>query len=119
LGPLRDGFPWPPDGPDGSSAWDAEAAMRAMYRRLPPPTARALVERLRPMAPAAGRAPRLPPLEIPRVVVYASDDELFDPASERASAQTLGIDSIEISGGHFPMAEDPDGLAELLDGLPR
>src|SRR3954453_7724453 len=91
LGPLRDGFPWPPNGPDGTCAWDAETAMNAMYRRLPAETARALTERLRPMASAAGRPPRLAPLDIPRVVIYGSEDELFDPASERSKAQALCI----------------------------
>jgi hypothetical protein len=29
----------------------------------------------------------------------------------------LGIDPIEVPGGHFAMAEDPRALAELLDRL--
>jgi hypothetical protein len=31
----------------------------------------------------------------------------------------LGIQPIEIPGGHFPMAEDPKALADLLDRLAR
>ena len=31
--------------------------------------------------------------------------------------ELLGIDPIEIPGGHFPMAEDPAGLSDLLDRL--
>jgi pimeloyl-ACP methyl ester carboxylesterase len=63
----------------------------------------------------------------PRVVVghsmgsaYAADDEFFEPAWERFMArELLGIEPIEIPGGHFPMAEDPDALADLLDRLAR
>jgi hypothetical protein len=35
------------------------------------------------------------------------------------ATELLGIEPIEIAGGHFPMAEDPDALAELLDHLAR
>jgi pimeloyl-ACP methyl ester carboxylesterase len=53
-------------------------------------------------------------------VVIAADDELFDPSSERAAArERLGVEPIEIPGGHFPMAEDPFALAALLDQLAR
>lgn len=31
--------------------------------------------------------------------------------------ELLGIEPIEIQGGHFPMLEDPAALAELLDRL--
>jgi hypothetical protein len=29
----------------------------------------------------------------------------------------LGVEPIEIAGGHFPMVEDPVGLAGVLDEL--
>jgi pimeloyl-ACP methyl ester carboxylesterase len=52
------------------------------------------------------------------VLIYASQDELFEPDFERFVArELLGIDPVEIPGGHFPMAEDPGSLAELLDRL--
>ena len=115
---FREGFPFPADRPDGTSAWEAEAAIDAMYGRLPPETARALAGHLRPMAPPAGDFPLAGPPDIPTVLVYASDDEIFEPAWERFMArEVLGIEPIEIPGGHFPMAEDPEGLAGLLDRL--
>ena len=115
---FREGFPFPVDRPDGTSAWDAEAAIRAMYRRLPAETARALVQRLRPMAPPPGEYPLRGHPDIPTVLVYATDDEFFEPAWERFMArELLGIEPIEIPGGHFPMAEDPDALANLLNRL--
>jgi pimeloyl-ACP methyl ester carboxylesterase len=118
--PFREGFPFPPEGADGVSVWDADAAIGAMYRRLSPETARALVQRLRPMAPPAGEYPLAGHPAIPTELVYAADDEFFEPAWERFMArEALGIEPIEIPGGHFPMAEDPDALADLLDRLAR
>jgi pimeloyl-ACP methyl ester carboxylesterase len=117
LGPLRAGFPWPPSRADGTSAWDPQEAIAALYPRLRPGDARRLAARLRPMAPAAGVKPRGRSL-MPAAVVIALDDELFDPATERAAArERLGTEPIEIPGGHFPMVEDPVALAALLDGL--
>jgi pimeloyl-ACP methyl ester carboxylesterase len=116
LGPLRKGFPWPPARADGTCEWDRDAAIDALYPRLAPEVASRLADHLRPMAPAAdGRPPRR---RQPAAVIIAADDELFDPASERAAArERLGIEPIEIPGGHFPMAEDPAALAALLDRL--
>jgi pimeloyl-ACP methyl ester carboxylesterase len=117
LGPLRAGFPWPPTRPDGTCAWEPDAAIAALYPRLAPDTARHLAAHLRPMAPAAGGHPRAVRRR-ETVVIVALDDELFDPSSERTAArEKLGVDALEIPGGHFPMAEDPAALAELLDRL--
>jgi pimeloyl-ACP methyl ester carboxylesterase len=66
------------------------------------------------MAPAAGGRPRGLRSQA-SVVVIGVEDELFDPSSERAAARDrLGVEPLEVPGGHFPMAEDPEGLAELL-----
>jgi pimeloyl-ACP methyl ester carboxylesterase len=120
LGRLREGFPWPPARADGTSAWDRDAAIEALYPRLASEAARRLADHLRAMAPAAGGHPRARPPRPAAAVVIAHDDELFDPSSERAAArERLGVDAIEIPGGHFPMAEDPDALAGLLDRLAR
>jgi Lysophospholipase len=117
---FREGFPFPAVRPDGTSVWDPDAAIGAMYRRVPPETARALVQRLRPMAPPAGEYPLPSHPVLPTALVYAADDEFFEPAWERFMArELLGIEPIEIPGGHFPMAEDPDALADLLDRLAR
>jgi pimeloyl-ACP methyl ester carboxylesterase len=57
---------------------------------------------------------------VPTVLIYATDDEIFNPDWERFMArELLGIEPIEIPGGHFPMVEDPDFLADLLDRLAR
>ena len=116
--PFRPDIPFPPDSPDGTSSWDADVAVEFMYSRLPPDSARALAQRLRPMAMPPGDYPLVEHPDVPVALLYASEDEFFEPDFERFMArELLGIDPIELEGGHFPMIEDPDGLAKLLDGL--
>jgi pimeloyl-ACP methyl ester carboxylesterase len=119
-GAFRDGIPFPAAGPNGTTAWDAEIAIEVMYRRLPPERARTLAGHLRPMAMPPDDYPLREHPDVPTALVYAAADEFFEPAFERFMArELLGIDPIELPGGHFPMAEDPGALAELLDRLAR
>jgi pimeloyl-ACP methyl ester carboxylesterase len=114
--PFQENAVFPPSRPDGLSLWEPEAAVAAMYRRLPLATARALATRLHPLAPPAGDFPLAGHPNVPTTLIYAADDEFFAPAFERFMArELLGIEPIEISGGHFPMIEDPAALAEVLD----
>ncbi|MDX6623054.1 MAG: hypothetical protein QOE75_986, partial [Solirubrobacterales bacterium] len=100
--------------------WEREAAIEAMYPRLDRATAEELADRLRPTAPPAGEFPLAGHPDVATALVYASDDEFFEPEWERFMArELLGVDPIEIPGGHFPMVEDPAGLADLLDRLAR
>ena len=80
-----------------------------MYGRLSPAAAQALAENLVPMAQPPDRYPLAAPPAIPMALIYAADDEIFEPDWERFMArELLGIEPIEIPGGHFPMAEDPE-----------
>lgn len=115
---FRDGFPFPPRNQAGEAVWDRQTAIDAMYSRLPKEAARALADRLRPFASAAGEYPLPGHPHVPTVLIYAADDEIFEPAWERFMArELLAIEPIEIPGGHFPMVEDPAALADLLDRL--
>lgn len=115
---FRPGFPFPADRPDGTSVWDDDAAIDAMYPRLPEETARDLARRLRPMAMPRENFPLAVPPGNRTVLIYAAEDELFEPDWERFMARELfGIEPIEIPGGHFPMVEDPAALADLLDRI--
>jgi pimeloyl-ACP methyl ester carboxylesterase len=112
---FRKGVPFPIDGPDGVSAWNPDAAVDALYRRLPPATARAMAQRLRPLASIDLEYPLARHPDIPTVLVYAADDEILAPEWVRfMAAELLHVEPIEIPGGHFPMLENPDALAELL-----
>jgi pimeloyl-ACP methyl ester carboxylesterase len=116
--PFRRGIPFPPDRPDGTTAWDPDVATEFMYSRLPPESARTLAQRLRPMAMPPGDYPLAEHPDVPVALLYARDDEFFEPDFERFMArELLGIEPIELEGGHFPMIEDPDGLAGQLDRL--
>jgi pimeloyl-ACP methyl ester carboxylesterase len=113
---FRPGVPFPETGPDGTSAWDEEVAREALYGRVPPPRAGMLVGRLRPMAMPADDYPLRAHPDNRTVLIYAAEDELFEPEWERFMARKmLAVEPIEVAGGHFPMAEDPDGLAAILD----
>jgi pimeloyl-ACP methyl ester carboxylesterase len=113
---FRQGIPFPATRPDGLSVWDEDVAIRALYGRVPPPRAGMLAGRLRPMAMPEEEYPLDRPPGNRAMLIYASEDELFEPAWERFMAgEVLGVEPIEIPGGHFPMAEDPEALAELLD----
>jgi pimeloyl-ACP methyl ester carboxylesterase len=115
---FREGFPFPAKGADGRSVWTPEAAIAVMYPRLPRETARELAERVRPGASAVGDYPLGEHPDVPTALIYATDDEFFTPEWERFLArEILNIEPIAISGGHFPMVENPDALADLLDRL--
>jgi pimeloyl-ACP methyl ester carboxylesterase len=105
---------------DGLAAWDPEDATRALYPRLDSAVARERAARLLPQAAVFRRPYPLaePPPGVPAAMIYAAADELFDPAWSRwAARELLGVEPVEIAGGHFPMLERPEELAVVLCGL--
>jgi pimeloyl-ACP methyl ester carboxylesterase len=116
--PFRANLEFPPALPDGTTVWDPDVAIASIYRRLPAERAHKLAERRVPMAMPPDEFPLPGHPDVPTVLIYAADDEFFEPAWERFMArELLGIEPIEIGGGHFPMIEDPAGLAEVLVSL--
>ena len=116
--PFRESIPFPSARPDGTTAWDPETAIKVMYPRLLPGRGRALAQHLRPMAMPPDDYPLQEHPDVPTALVYAAEDELFEPAFQRFIAnELLGIEPIELQAGHFPMVEDPVAVAELLDRL--
>jgi pimeloyl-ACP methyl ester carboxylesterase len=114
--PFRSSVPFPETGPEGTSSWKEDVALEALYGRVPSPRAEMLAGRLRPMAMPQDKYPLATHPGNATVLIYAAEDELFEPEFERFMArELLGVEPIEIPGGHFPMAEDPKGLADLLD----
>jgi pimeloyl-ACP methyl ester carboxylesterase len=112
---FRSDFRPPAADSDGTTSWDPEAAVAAMYRRLPPDVARATAERLHPATSPPGDYPLEGHPDVATALVYASDDEIFEPEWQRFMArELLGVEPTEIPGGHFPMLERPDALADLL-----
>jgi pimeloyl-ACP methyl ester carboxylesterase len=123
---FRPGFPFPPRRPDGANVWEREAAIvwereaaiAAMYPRLPRIAAEKLADRLRPTVPPADEFPLDGHPDVPTALIYAAEDEFFQPERQRFMAhELLAVEPIEVPGGHFPMVEDPKRLADVLDGL--
>jgi hypothetical protein len=53
--------------------------------------------------------------EVPVSSIICTEDRVVDPAWSRAAAHSvLGVEPIELSGGHSPFLAQPAGLAELL-----
>jgi hypothetical protein len=53
--------------------------------------------------------------DIPKSYILMREDGMIRPQWSRiAAAQRLGVQPIELSGGHSPMLADPDQLTELL-----
>jgi pimeloyl-ACP methyl ester carboxylesterase len=103
----------------GRMYWTADDAVRRMYPCLPPALARRAADRLRPQADV--RSHGYPLEELPRVpsaFVHTSGDELFRPEWARWAARTIvGVEPVELPGGHFPMLERPAELADVLCDL--
>jgi pimeloyl-ACP methyl ester carboxylesterase len=118
IAPQRRSFSLPPTDESGASVWDTEAAIVAMYARLPRDIARTLAARLRPGASAPDRYPLDGHPDIPGELIVATQDEFFDPEwSRRAASAVLHTEATEIATGHFPMIEAPAELAQVLDRL--
>src|SRR5690242_14239699 len=115
---FRPSFRFPPRRDDGSLVWHPDDAIREMYPRLDPDAARDAAERLHPSTSPLDAYPLSEPPRVPTALIYTTDDEFFPPEWERFVARgVLHIDPIEMPGGHFPMIERPQELAELLDEL--
>ena len=112
---TRAGFEFPPERPDGTSVWEPDAAIAAIYPRLPADTARQVAARLKPGASPSDAYPLEAQPSVPTTFVYARHDEFFEPAwSQWVARNVAGLEPLELATGHFPMIEAPDSLADLL-----
>lgn len=100
------------------SHWpDSEQAVRDLYGDCPPELGAWAAARLRPQ----GRRPNIDrcPLEswpaVPSFYVLAREDAVIDPDwSRRTARDRLGIEPIELEGGHSLPLTRPDRVAEAL-----
>ena len=104
-------------GQGGAVWWDPEIAAPLFYRACDPETARWAAERLRTQVWTTSREPcpldKWPDCELASII--CSEDELLTPAwSRRIARDVLGIEPIELPGGHFPMLSIPTQLADAL-----
>jgi len=103
---------------DGASVWsDPAAAGRLLYHDCSEEDAAFAAARLRPQA-AAPRTERwpldaIPPLE--RTSILCRDERCIRPAwSRRMSLELLGVECVELAGGHSPFLSRPAELAGAL-----
>lgn len=96
-----------------------EATMRIMYGDLEPDDAEWAVDRLRPQAQKSRAEPSpAPPEGIRTESIIGATDRIVSPAwSRRVARERLGVEPVELPGGHFPMITHPELLAERLARL--
>jgi pimeloyl-ACP methyl ester carboxylesterase len=105
---------------EGCSYWgDREATMRIMYGDLEPDDAEWAVDRLRPQGQKSQAEPSpAPPEGIRTESIIGANDRIVSPAwSRRVARERLGVEPVELPGGHFPMITHPELLAERLARL--
>jgi ubiquinone/menaquinone biosynthesis C-methylase UbiE len=70
-----------------------------------------LAEAFRVLRPALESWP-----DVPSSYIVCADDRTATPAwARRAARERLGVETVEIPGGHCPMLSRPTRLAALLD----
>ena len=113
---FREGFGADEHDAQGRSRWSREHAFD-LYSHVPRDLAEAAVGHLRAQSQAPFRTP-YPLAELPRrrsAWIYTTEDEAFRPEWSRWAARELvGVEPVELPGGHFPMYERPLELVELL-----
>jgi pimeloyl-ACP methyl ester carboxylesterase len=104
-------------GDHGAVSWDPEIAAPFFYRACDPDTARWAASKLRTQVWTTSREPcpldQWPDCELASIV--CTEDELLTPTwSRRIARDVLGVEPLELPGGHFPMLAIPTQLAEAL-----
>ncbi len=107
-----------PDWPGKDPSRNREHAFHYLFHDCPAPLAEEAIGHLRPQASSRVVTER-PPFEnwpnVPSVSVVCKEDRTFNPEWSRwASRSLLGVESVEIPGGHCPFLSRPRLLAEEL-----
>jgi pimeloyl-ACP methyl ester carboxylesterase len=102
-------------------AWSDEAVVtRFLFHDCSPEVAHDAFTRMRPRREGRGAlVTEVTPLptwpDVPCSYVLCRDDRTVTPAwARRAARERLGVEPIEIPGGHCPMLSRPGELAEAL-----
>lgn len=103
---------------DGASYWtDAEAATRCLFHDCTAEDAAWAFARFRPQS-AAPRSESWPLGELPdieRTSIVCRDEQCISPEwSRRMSREQLGVEPVELDGGHSPFLSRPRELAEVI-----
>jgi pimeloyl-ACP methyl ester carboxylesterase len=103
-------------GDDGAVTWDLDVAVQGFYRGCDPDTGRRAAARLRPQVWTTSREisplDRWPDCEL--VTIVCADEVISPEWSRRIAADVLGVEPVELPGGHSPMLSHPVELADAL-----
>ena len=108
----------------GDGVWSVgpDTATELFWHDATPRVAGWAVARLRPQSYRVMTEPS--PLvawpDGPSAYIACRDDHAMNPEWQRGAArERLGVEAVELDGGHSPMLSRPTELAEVLDGLVR
>ena len=118
-GDERDMFQ--PDWPGKDPSRNRQHALDYLFHDCDRTLAEEAITHLRPQA-SSRLATETPPLEkwpaVPSQSIVCAEDRTLNPAWLRgASRRLLGVEAMEIPGGHCPFLSRPDLLAAALAGL--
>jgi pimeloyl-ACP methyl ester carboxylesterase len=109
--------------PDGSSCWAPDDAVEAFFHDCPPDQANAAAAKLRPQhwRPSSDPCPLDALPDIRMAVIVNRDDRCVSPSfAEGDALDRLGVEALELPGGHSPMLARPAvlaiGLGAFADG---
>ncbi len=103
---------------DGASFWpDPDAATRFFFHDCTPEDAAWAAAKLRPQsaAPRVEPWPTDPIPDVPRTSIVCRNDRCIERAWSRSiSRELLGVEPVELDGGHSPFLSRPGELADVL-----
>ncbi len=105
---------------DGSTSWPVDAAIQAFFHDCELAVAQRCARQLRRQSwtPANQENPLKALPTAPAAYVLCTDDRSIAPGwSRRMARSRLGVDPIELPGGHSPMIVDPALVADLFDQM--
>ena len=105
---------------DGSTSWPPLPAIEAFFHDCEKAVAQKCSRQLRRQSctPANQENPLESLPTAPAAYVLCTDDRSIAPGwSRRVARSRLGVDAIELPGGHSPMLADPLVMADLLDQM--
>jgi pimeloyl-ACP methyl ester carboxylesterase len=97
-----------------------DVAAEIFYHDVPPEDTCRAVKRLGPSAATAALEPSPIPAwpDVPSSYILMSDDRAVLPEwSRRAARERLGVEPVELPGGHCPFYSRPQHFADALAGL--
>jgi pimeloyl-ACP methyl ester carboxylesterase len=108
----------------GSGVWSVgpDTATELFWQDAPPDVAAWAVAWLRPQSylVMTETSPLTVWPAVPSAYISCRDDRATNPDWERSAARDrLGVEPVELDGGHSPMLSRPAELAEVLDRLAR